>query len=214
MGKTYVCVLILVALSARADIYRCTDSAGQLRFTDDASSCETAHPVIGTRGREQPCREPQNCPPPASRIPNPVPVERDVDLSANFLPAIELGSDWSLVEQAPEPIDPELRRYGLVDTYTRHYARSSGGTSEVCSVELWRFQKAGEARGVARSLKLPHWLVLRAGSLLVLTHGVRLALGADSDSRLQRVCVELGRLTRQRIARKGAPRPADSPQPH
>lgn len=205
MGKTYACVLVLVALTARADIYRCTDSEGQLRFTDNAGDCETAQPVILDGSREQPCDDPQPCAPPASRTPNRVPVEQDVDLSTNFLPAIELGPDWGLVEQAPEPIDPELRRYGLIDTSTRHYARSSEGSAEVCSVELWRFRRADEARGVARSLTLPHWQILRADSLLVLTHGVRLAPGAASDSRLHRVCAELGRLTHRRIARRQAP---------
>ncbi len=199
MRNTYACLLVCIALSARADIYRCIDSDGQIRFTDDASDCEIAQPVTLEPAPASTCDEQQNCSSAAS--PASQPAGRDRDHSAHFVPLRELGSEWSLVDDAPEAIDSESRSYGLTHTSTRHYARSSGRVSQVCSVELWQFEQAEAASRVASSLALPHWQVLQAGSLLVLTHGVRLELGASSDARLHEACVDLGRLTHERISR-------------
>ncbi len=201
MRNTYACLLVFIALSARADIYRCIDSDGQIRFTDDASGCEIAQPVTLEPAPASTCDEQPDCSSPASPTPVYQLAGPDRDLSAHFVPLRELDSEWSLVDDAPEPIDSESRSYGLTDTSTRHYARSSGRVSQVCSVELWQFEQADAASRVASSLALPHWQVLQAGSLLVLTHGVRLELGASSDARLHEACVELGRLTHERISR-------------
>lgn len=199
MHMPYACLLLCFALSARADIYRCADSDGQIRFTDTASHCETAQRVTLQATQESTCDGQQSCGVPASAAPDPQPGERATDLTASFVPLGELGFEWSLVDEAPEPIDLELRSHGLRETSTRHYSRSTGRVSQVCSVELWRFEQAGSASAAARSLELPHWQVLRTGSVLVLTHGVRLELGAGSDARLHEACAELGLRTHERI---------------
>jgi hypothetical protein len=201
MRTAGICLLICIALSARAEIYRCMSADGQTRFTDNATDCQGAQPVNLPPRPAARCGPTQDCTPPAPAS-NAQTSGTRADLASNFLPLGEWGAEWTLVEDAPEPIDSELRGFGLRDTSTRHYSRSAGRTSQVCSVELWQFDRTRSASAVANSLELPHWQVLRAGSLLVLSHGVRLSLGAASDSSLHATCAELGRRTVEYINRK------------
>jgi len=188
-----------VAGVARADIFRCADSSGRLRFVNAATDCDGAHEVIVKRADEETS--------PASQAAASVaPAERRVDLAAQLLTARECGPDCDTIDEASEPIDVELRQHGLVDTATRHYSQASGRTSEVCSIELWQFDQPQSAQRVESSLALPNWLVLRAGSLLVLAHGVRLELGLPSDGRLRRACADLGRRTHARITQEDTTR--------
>jgi len=186
-----------VAGVARADIFRCADSSGRLRFVSVATDCDGAHEVIVKRADEETS-------PASQAAASAAPIERRADLAGQLLTARECGPDCDTIDEAPEPIDAELRQHGLVDTSTRHYSRSSGRTSEVCSVELWQFDEPESAQRVEAGLSLPNWLVLRAGSLLVLAHGVRLELGLPSDGRLRHDCADLGRRTHERITGEGS----------
>ncbi len=201
LASALTVTIAMIAPTAGAELFRCADPEGRLRYTDKASDCDITHPVRIERNRNRPCDDPPGCAPPASATSDTQSVRR-ADLASSFLPHGELSPEWGLVDEAPEPIDPELRRYGLIDTATRHYSRSRGRVSEICSVELWQFERAGSAGRVASSLTMPNWQVLRAESLLVLAHGVRLELSAGSDTSLQLACAELGRLTHEHIARK------------
>jgi hypothetical protein len=201
MRNAFACILACIAFSAHADIYRCEDLQGRVRFTDDARACEVARRVVVEQAQEPGCNGLENCSPPASPSPAARAIERPRDLSSHFLTAIELGPNWEIVKEAAEPIDPALRRRGLTATQARHYTRTIGRLSEVCSVELWQFGQARAAMSAAKTMELPHWQVLRADALLILTRGVRMKVGARTDTRLLDICAELGRRTYERAAR-------------
>lgn len=194
-------VLLLVAgLAAplRADLYRCATPGGSARFTDRAERC--ASPERIARPLADAAEACEDCAP-ASAAQRP--AGGRVPLASLLLAAERLDGGWTAIDEPREPVDAELQRQGLVDTVMRHYARAEGPVSEVCSVELWRFATGAAAGAVAGALQQPDWLVLRAGDVLVLGHGVRLERRVGSSGRLGADCARLTRDTHARIAGGG-----------
>jgi hypothetical protein len=122
-------------------------------------------------------------------------------LRQKLLAPVALGHGWEATDETREPVDAELRNLGLRETATRHYSRSRGPQSDVCTIELWRFANRQAASSAAAVLNPPNWLVLRSNALLVLAHGVRLVRGAQSVAQLHEECAEIGRATLAQIAR-------------
>lgn len=108
---------------------------------------------------------------------------------------------WDVTLEAPEPVDPELRDKGLRHTVARHYTRSRGPRSEVCTVELWGFSDAESARRATASLELPNWKIASSDKVVILTHGVALQRGVGTQYNLAPDCRDLGQRTLERVVR-------------
>src|SRR5262245_53776633 len=113
------------AAAARAEVYRCEDASGAVRFTSDPRGCarSAAHEPkpdrwIGAPAAPAPAGEAvvEVVPPAPSRA-------------------------WEVLTEAPELPDPDERALGLIASVGRHYTRARGAVSEVCTVELWSFAR-------------------------------------------------------------------------
>lgn len=121
-------------------------------------------------------------------------------LEQAFVPARELRGQWQVVPTADEPPpEAELRAQGLRATAARHYARMREGASEACSVELWEFDRAEQARAVAAAIRSDRRPVLEAGSVLVLLRGAVLVPGGALSNRLVPECARLGARVVERL---------------
>lgn len=122
----------------------------------------------------------------------------DARLRAVFAPE----GRWEVLEEAVQAAtDPALRAQGLRASVARHYTRASGPVSEVCTLELWAFERPGQAAAVGAALAPPGWWVADAGALLVLAHGVRHERAAGARAGLVPGCVGLAEATRARALR-------------
>lgn len=197
--------LVLFAGPAAAEVFRCVDVAGNTHFTDDAAACERPEAVRLHRELVRPsaAEAPAAAAPGAEPDAGPIP-----DLEALFLPATALGGAWEALREAPETPDTELRRLGLRASAARHYTRFRGPVSEVCSVELWAFTGAAQARAAAGSLRRDDWKILQAGDTLVLLHGMRVERGVGTTRGLVPGCATLGERTRGRVEAAAAAPPA------
>ena len=188
--------LALIATTAHAQIYRCVDMDGQVRFRSDPAGC-TSFEVLRSEGPERTAAAKPE--PDAAEADESGPTARNPYLADLFVPAAAVMGRWEIVLEAPESPSRELRAQGLRESLARHYTRARGPVSDVCTVELWRFDYGGQAQAVAGYLAQPGWQILRTGDILVLLHGVSLELRAGSTSGLVEGCAELGERTRARI---------------
>ena len=97
-----------------------------------------------------------------------------------------------MVREAPEAADAALRARGMRGSVARHYTRARGRVSEVCTVELWAFDREPQARAVGVSVARPSWKILQSGAILILLHGVRLEPGVGARRGLVEGCEVLG----------------------
>lgn len=202
--------VLLLALPLRAEIYRCEDAGGGVRFTSDPAECE--HPVEHTpRGAAEalepaaPSRDASA--PPGDRHAGEAP---EPDLGALFAPVDPAA--WEVIDAPPEPEnDAELRAAGLRVSRARHYTRALGPVSEVCTVEIWAFARPAQAAAADAGFERKGWQHYVAGSLLVLAHGVRLERKVGSREGLVPGCVHLAEATRDRAARAAGERGAAAP---
>lgn len=192
---------LLLALPLRAEIYRCEDAEGGLRFTSDPAGCERAveHTPRGSVQRLGPGDAPAAADggePERSRAPL-----GSGDLAALFAPV--RAAAWEVVGEAPESAaaDPELRAQGLRGSQARHYTRARGPVSEVCTVELWLFESAAQAAAAGAAFEREDWYRGVEGELLVLAHGVRLERQVGSRAGLVPGCTALAEATRERARR-------------
>jgi len=164
------------AAAGRAEMVRCEDAAGRLRFTDDPSRCAAAEAYTPDPGRLQ--RAPVRAPAQAAG--------RVADLAA-LLPAAPPG--WEAIPEALDvERDPELRAGGLLASVARHFGRAVGPVSHLCTVELWSFASAGQARVVQASLGSSGDGSRVVGPLLVLARSVRMERGAGTSRALTGEC--------------------------
>src|SRR5688572_30783798 len=113
------------ATAARAEVYRCEEAGGAVRFTSDPRGC--AQPSV-------------HAPKPAGWIDAPAtPAPGGTTVPEPFPPAP--SSAWEVLTEAPELPDDEERALGLLASVARHYTRARGPVSEVCTVELWSFAR-------------------------------------------------------------------------
>src|SRR5262245_28228765 len=167
-------------LPAHAEIFRCHDPGGAVRFTSDPRACARpeAHEPASGRWLAAPPAAAPSAPMPASPKP------------ADLFPPAPSGA-WEILRDPPELPDADERALGLIASTARHYTRARGAVSEVCTVELWSFARREQAERARAEVAQPNWWGRTAGPELVLAHGVRLERGKGSRADLSSECSAL-----------------------
>jgi hypothetical protein len=203
MSRTLCLVLLVLGVgagSAAAEVFRCVEADGGIRFVDSPELCDRAEPHT-TKGRVE--LAPDGEAPPAARAPAtgaaPVPPLRLEEV----WPARGVGDGWEVLDEAPgDPAsDSDLVRWGVRAQRTRHYTRYRGARVEVCSVEIWEFASDLHARTARAGFAYPGWEFAREGSLLLMLRGRRWTLGQRSHSGVFPACRRIGKRVRARAAR-------------
>jgi hypothetical protein len=201
-------VFLVCALppAAAAEIYRCLQTDGSVRFVGDASTCPGAQPHE-PRGEIQQMREPGDTPPASYGEAAPAPSL--TSLEELFPPAQTAGTSgvWEVVPEASIDAsgDPDFVRWGLREKRVRHYThRNDTGRVRVCTVELWSFESEERARTAEENFSYPNWRFQRAGSLLVMLHAVSRQRGEPASQRVFPECSRLGARIVTRAASGGA----------
>ena len=191
---------LLAAPASAAEIYRCADADGGVRFTNDASRCPGAAPHALKGEIQRPAAPLSTVAPDAGAAARgQVPWRGSrAALLALFEPA---GAGWEIVEEAPSDPrgDPDLRDSGVRALVARHYTRARGPRSEVCSVEIWAFDDAKRVASARMGLERPGWRYHQEGSLLVMLRGVIFQRGQGFQKGLFPDCEQLGERIRARL---------------
>lgn len=200
-GVGWLALGAVVALSARAEIYRCEDADGTLRFTGDPTACERAVEHVPRGSLQRPGASGPGTDPEKGQARDAGRRLGSADLDALFAPVAP--SAWEVLREAPESAAgwPDLRERGLRGSQARHYTRARGPVSEVCTVEIWLFESAAQAAAAGASLEREDWYRRAEGALLVLAHGVRLERHVGSREGLVPGCADLAERTRERAER-------------
>ncbi len=187
MRRAFLIGLVLLgAAPAAAEIYRCRDANGGLRFTSDPRGCPGAEPIAPET--ERVATHP--APPVAPAEPAPVAIPA-ADLS-RYLPPTPRG--WEPTDEAVAiERDPAFLAQGMLASVARHYGRARGPVTEVCSVELWSFASAEQAAAAEAGLDRPRSWTGVSGTLVVIARGVRLEREVGSRRGLVPGCRELAR---------------------
>jgi hypothetical protein len=200
----WLCCLLGLTVAARADIFRCEEADGSVRFADDARGCPGAE-RLERRPRDEEGRV--LAPPTASAQEKG--GERtegrpatDLRLEEILLPAAGLAGRWEVVDEAPgEPAqDPDLLRWGVRAQRTRHYTRSGDAGVQVCSIEVWSFENSSRARLAHENFRYPDWHFERQEHLLIMLHAVTFPRGGSPRREVFGDCLRLGAQTRARAA--------------
>jgi len=177
----------LPAVAAAGEIYRCTEPSGSIRFVDDPSLCVGA-------SKHEPRREIVAATPDRASEPRRAP---GAALEALLPDATQIGPEWQIThEAAVTQVDADERRWGVVETQARHYGRTRNGVTEVCTIDLWRFEKPAQATAAATGIVYPGWSFEAHGALLVTLRGTRWRRGQSFRKGLFPACHELGALVR------------------
>lgn len=178
-------IALWLAEAGSAEIYRCPDVAGGLRFTSDPRGCPGAEKVA-----LDPDRVVTPPAPASSAAPSGTSAGIDASHLADFLPPAPRG--WEPTHEAVAiERDPALRAQGLLASVARHYGRARGAVTEVCSVELWSFARPDQAHAALASLDRPQGWQRVSGTLLVMARGVRLEREVGTRQGLVPGCREL-----------------------
>jgi len=194
--------IALFAAPAISEIFKCVDDSGNVTFVNDRSACPSAkpHDLKGRVDRipsaaalaEEEKPDPSEISSPEQRLQWALPDQSDVRL------------EWEIVEEMPaDPTqDADLVEWGVVAQRTRHYTRKSGGSSQVCSVELWAFESDARARlaHTQEEFKFPDWRIDRKGDTLVMLRAVTLR-GGTAERTIYPDCEKLGETVRARAAK-------------
>jgi hypothetical protein len=201
--RVVLVLLLLTAPPGEAAVYRCGDPDGSLRFTDDPAACRepvphAPHDVLQSAGSPA-AREPA---PPGQAGPEGGDGRFRGDLAEIFVPDHAVTEAWEVVREAPsDPArDPELWGAGVRAVMARHYTRSQGPVSQVCSVEIWRFESAALAARAGAQAAIPHWRFLRRGNLLISVRGVTLERERGSTRGVFPACHHLAERTGERAS--------------
>jgi hypothetical protein len=177
----------LLGAAAAGEIYRCTDPGGNIRFVDDPSSCVNAT-------KHEPRREIVAATPDRASESRGAPI---ASLEALLPNATQIGPEWEItLEAAVTQVDSDERRWGVVETQARHYGRTRNGVTEVCTIDLWRFEKPSQATAAATGIVYPGWSFEARGALLVTLRATRWQRGQPFQKGLFPACHELGALVR------------------
>jgi hypothetical protein len=195
---------LLLAVAASADIYRCEEPDGSVRFADDPGQCPGARRV--QRGPDD--QEGRAPAPPAKSGQGEAglrPEERsapELRLAEILLPAAGLAGLWEVVDETPtDPTrDPDLVRWGVRGQRARHYTRNDDGNVQVCSIEIWGFENARRARIAHENFRYPDWHFERQEHLLIMLRAVTLRREGPPRRDLFSDCRRLGALTSARAA--------------
>ncbi|MDH3213795.1 MAG: DUF4124 domain-containing protein [Myxococcales bacterium] len=191
-----------------AEVYRCEDADGSVRFVDSLHACpngrlhEPEARVQRVTASEGPrTGEAESTPP--DRI---APIAASGIAPEDVLLAREdVSAGWDVVEEAPEDIarDPDLVGWGVRAKRARHYTRVSGDAVQVCSIEVWVFRDEERARRAHREFAYPDWHFAREAALLIAVHGLTRPRGGTPTRGVFAACGELEARTRARAS--GAP---------
>jgi hypothetical protein len=168
--------LLIVAAPATADLFRCSDAAGDPIFTDEPSRCANGT-AVKLKAGAQPAPA---AAPPARRAPSG--WDSELARGADLLPsAADVAGHWTLVRDAVDgpDRDPDLREWGVLSRDARHYTRDGAAGVQVCSLEVWRFEREAAARRAGDHFAYPGWEIERRGRVLVMVH----ALSVESADR-------------------------------
>jgi hypothetical protein len=202
------CVLA-PAVTASADIYRCEEPDGSVRFADDPALCPGAQRVR-REPREKESRE-QEGGAPAPRAgsaqgeagvqPEEAAVP-DLRLEGILPPAAAVAGRWEVVDEVPADLadDPDFLRWGVRATVARHYTRSDDSGVQVCSVEIWIFEDATRARLALENFRYPDWYFERQEHFLIMLHAVTTRREGPPRRGLFAECRQLGAQTSVRAA--------------
>lgn len=188
----------LVAVPASADLYRCAEEDGSVRYADRPEGCRDARPVA-------PRRRIQRMSDPA--LPSGSPPAQALD--AILLSSGEVAGEWEVVEErSGDPRqDPDLVAWGVRDVRARHYTRGDLDGNQVCSVELWRFATEEQARRAHRELARDGWRFDRRGTIVSMLRGRTWSRAEGSRWHVFPACRSLGdRILRRAEATLGRPR--------
>jgi len=203
-ARLWLALVVMCAVAARAEIYRCEEADGSIRFTGDPGRC--AHPVAHTPAGDRVAPDPRAQPSAPDEEAAPAAGDGEDQAPPLTGPALQLllpspGAAWEALDDAPETArDPQLVAQGLRASVARHYTRARGPVSEVCTVEVWSFERAAQARAVRDALAEPLWWIRSTGALLVLAHGVRLERQVGTRHGLVPGCESLAESARARAA--------------
>jgi len=122
-----------------------------------------------------------------------------------FVPPSSLAGGWEIVSEMPVTVtdDPDLVRWGVQESETRHYTRHRDRRVEVCSVEIWAFSSGAQARNASEDFEYPNWAIEREGSHLVMLRGRRWDRGDAPRAGVFPACAEIGRRIRMRVSQFG-----------
>jgi hypothetical protein len=200
----WLACLLALAVAAPADIYRCEEPDGSVRFADDPRHCPSAQ-RLWHGPREQEGGAPA---PPAGSGQGEAglrPEERpapELRLAEILLPAAGVAGRWEVVDEVPtDPAgDPDLLRWGVRARRTRHYTRSDDAGVQVCSIEIWGFENTRRAGLAHENFRYPGWHFERQEHLLIMLRAVTLPREGPSLTGLFADCRRLGALTSARAA--------------
>ena len=171
--------VLLLAQPLRAEIYRCVQPDGSVRFTGDPSACSNAERHVLERALQRAAPAAQADASAGAAEPAAAWRGSHTDLLGLFPVAASLGAGWEIVEEAAsDPLtDPDLRKQGVRTTAARHYTRGHGRVAQVCTLEIWAFEDSEAAARAQTALVLPDWRLQREANLLLTLRGVTLDLG-------------------------------------
>ena len=204
----WLACLLALAVAAPADIYRCQEPDGSVRFADDPHHCPGAERLRrGPREQEPREQEGRALAPPAGSTQGEAgaegiqPEERpapELRLDEILLPAAAVAGRWEVVDEVPtDPAgDPDLFRWGVRAQRTRHYTLSDDDGVRVCSIEIWGFENARRARLAHENFRYPDWHFERQEHLLIMLRAVTFPHeGGPSRRDVFADCRRLGALT-------------------
>lgn len=190
----------LFVAPAISEIFKCVDASGRVTFVNQRSACPDAKPH-NLKGRVD------HVPSSVTRAEAEVPDRGEISspdqrLQWTLPDQGDVGRAWEIVEEMPEDPtkDPDLVEWGVVAQRTRHYTRTSGDASQVCSVELWAFENDARARLAEENFEFPDWRIDRRGDTLVMLRAVT----TRTEMTVRTIypdCEKLGEVVRARAAK-------------
>jgi uncharacterized protein DUF4124 len=162
-----------IAVAAQAEMYRCVEPGGAVRFTSDPRAC-------GRAAVHEPAPDRWLGDAPAA------PAAPAGERATGIFPPPP--SRWQVLVDPPESPDDEERALGLLGSAARHYTHAHGAVSQVCTLELWSFAQPIQAARARDEIAQPGWWGRTAGAQLVLAHGVRLERNRGSRPELSADC--------------------------
>ncbi len=203
----WLACLLALAVAAPADIYRCEEPDGSVRFADDPSHCPRARRLrLGPREQEGGAPLPPVGPTQREAGAEDIrPEERpapELRLEEILLPAAGVAGRWDVVDEAPtDPAgDPDLVRWGVRAQRARHYGRSDDAGVRVCSIEIWGFEDARRARLAHENFRYPEWHFERQEHLLIMLHAATFPREGSPSTSVFAECRRLGARTSARAA--------------
>ena len=194
-----VAAIVAAAPAHSLDVFQCVDEHGALRFVDRPEACEEAE-LHEIRGWVEGVRETKRLQPGAELPASGAPLARD--LGELLLTARQAGPGWEVVTEAPSQVggDSDFASWGVRAQLARHYTRQSRGLGQVCSIEIWSFKSVYDARVAAEHISYPAWQIDREDEMLVMIHGVTLAIEGQPQRGVFPACKQLGEQQRLRLA--------------